>query len=177
MGTAEEFSPEKLVIGVLLSRPELRAPLLAALRAGFGPVDLEGEEREFTCTRYYDAEMGTPIRRFLLSFERLVSPASLAEIKGQTNRLEDLFREGGRRRVNLDPGILSLSRFILASTKDSSHRVPLADGIYAEVTLMYERGEFRPVEWTYPDYRDPVQRAVLKEIRRLYARQLQAGGR
>ena len=47
-------------------------------------------------------------------------------------------------------------------------RVPLRDGIYAEVTLVYERGEFRPLPWTYPDYRDPAQLAVLKALRERY---------
>ncbi len=64
--------------------------------------------------------------------------------------IEDAFREGGDRTLNLDPGLLSLSRFALATTKDGSHRIPLRDGIYAEVTLVYERGGFHPLPWTVP---------------------------
>ena len=116
--------------------------------------------------------MGTPIRRFFVSFSRLVDPGQLALIKTQTNALEDGFREGGRRRVNLDPGLLALSRFVLATAKESSHRVALASGIWAEVTLLFEKGSFRPVEWTYPDYRSAAYIAILNTIRGLYRDQV-----
>ncbi len=172
MGPIREPKPEKLVIAVLCGAAEPRGGLVRLLEAEFSPVDFLSEELDFSWTRYYDREMGTPIRRFFLSFEKLVPADSLAAIKVLTNRLEDGFRLDGRRRVNLDPGLLGLSRFILASTKDSSHRVPLGRGIYAEVTLMYERGEFRPVEWTYPDYRSPEYRRILRRIRERYTSQL-----
>lgn len=179
MGSIREFVPEKLVMAVLVSRPEVRPRLAEALQAELGGVDFTGGETEFSSTRYYEREMGTPIRRFFLSFQRLVPPDALADIKVRTNRIEDEFRVEGRRKVNLDPGLVGLSRFILASTKDSAHRIPLRLGIYAEITLVFERGEFRPVEWTYPDYRSPEYRQALGEIRRIYAAQLRAraGGR
>ena len=60
---------------------------------------------------------------------------------------------------------------MLASTKPSAHRVPLASGIYAEVELLYERGAFRPVEWTYPDYRSPEYLEILGHIRGLFKAQ------
>ncbi len=175
MGTIGELAPEKLVIAVLISEPRLHGRLADALLAQFGPVDFTSEELDFSFTRYYDREMGSPIRRFFLSFERLVPPETLAEIKAATNRIEDALREEGRRKVNLDPGLLSASRFILASTKDSSHRVPLKGGIYAEVTLVFERGEYRALEWTYPDYRSLDYRRILGEIRRIYRRQILGG--
>jgi hypothetical protein len=43
----------------------------------------------------------------------------------------------------------------LASTKDHAHRIYLADGIYAEVTLSFRAGAWQPFDWTYPDYRRP----------------------
>jgi hypothetical protein len=42
---------------------------------------------------------------------------------------------------------------VLASTKDHAHRIYLADGIYAEVTLAFRGGAWQPLDWTYPDYR------------------------
>jgi hypothetical protein len=64
---------------------------------------------------------------------------------------------------------------VLATTKESSHRVPLASGIWAEVTLLFEKGSFRPVEWTYPDYRSPGCIAILNSIRALYKEQAKRG--
>ncbi len=66
---------------------------------------------------------------------------------------------------------MSLAHFVLASTKPSAHRVPLASGIYAEVELLYEHGGFRPVEWTYPDYRSEEYRGLLEHIRGLFKAQ------
>jgi hypothetical protein len=168
MGTAHPFVPERLVVAVLASRPERLAAARAALEERFGPVEWAGDPVPWDYSAYYDREMGPGILRVFWSFERLVDPAHLATIKLATNGIEDGFRENGDRRLNLDPGLLSLPRFVLATTKDGSHRVPLRDGIYAEVTLVYERGEFHPLPWTYPDYRDPAQRAVLAAMRERY---------
>ena len=82
--------------------------------------------------------------------------------------MERRFSESGRRKVNIDPGLLNLSRFVLATSKDGSHRIPLADGVFAEVTLMYEKGGYRPLEWTYPDYRSGEYLRILGDIRKLY---------
>jgi len=171
MGCASAFSAEKLVVGVLLSLPELKPGLLDRLQRAFGPCDWVSPELPFAYTRYYDAEMGAPITRFFVSFRNPVDPASLAAAKLATNALEEEFRRPGLRPVNLDPGLLSLARFVLASTKPSAHRVPLASGIYAEVELLYEHGGFRPVEWTYPDYRSEEYRGMLEHIRGLFRAQ------
>ncbi len=98
----------------------------------------------------------------------------IAEIKLQTNRVEEQFREAGGRKVNIDPGLLCLSRFILVTTKESAHRIPLSGGIHAEITLLFHKGSFRPLEWTYPDYRSPEYLHVLNEIRGLYKAQTHA---
>ena len=168
MGMPHRFPAERLVVAVLASRHERLAEARAALEERFGPVDCASDPAPWSFTAYYDREMGPGIVRQFWSFARLVDPADLAAIKLATNGVEDAFREDGDRKLNLDPGLLSLSRFVLATTKDGSHRVPLRDGIYAEVTLVYEHGEFRPLPWTYPDYRDPGQRAILAAVRERY---------
>jgi hypothetical protein len=175
MAAAVDFRPEKLVVGVLSSRSEGDDGIVEALARQWGPADLVSPAVPFDFTHYYDGEMGTPIRRFFVSFGRLVDPSELAGIKCLANAIEDGFREVGRRKVNLDPGLLCLSRFVLATTKESSHRVALHSGIWAEVTLLYEKGSFRPVEWTYPDYRSAGYISVLNDIRAVYKRQVAMG--
>jgi hypothetical protein len=174
MGSPRAFQREKLVIGVLASPRAERKPLLALLESRFGPSDWASPPLPFIYTHYYDGEMGSPITRYFLSFRELVDPASLAAIKLATNRLEEELGHEGRRRVNLDPGLLSLSRFILASTKPCAHRIALAEGIYAEITLIFEQGGFRAVEWTYPDYRSPEYLEILNHIRGLLKSQLRS---
>jgi hypothetical protein len=174
MAGAGSFTPEKLIMGVLTSRPGRADQLVSLLVERWGGFDYRSVPMPFTFTRYYDREMGQPIERFFLSFERLVDPGFLARVKQETNRLEDLFREDGQRKVNLDPGIMALSRFSLATTKESAHRVPLDAGIYAEITLLYSRGSFRPLDWTYPDFRSEGYLAILNAVRAIYKAQLAA---
>jgi hypothetical protein len=172
MGTARIFTKEKLVMAILISRIGRKEELLRQLADLWGPVDFVCEQFPFTFTDYYDDEMGSPIDRFFVTFERLVDPSCLARIKQETNRIEELFRENGGRKVNLDPGLLSLPRFVLATTKENAHRIPLESGIYAEITLLYGKGSFHPLPWTYPDYRSERILSLLNEIRTRYKAQL-----
>jgi hypothetical protein len=174
MARAGTFTPEKLVMGILSSRPGRAEELVSLLVERWGRLDYRSPPTPFMFTTYYDREMGQPIERVFLSFERLIDPGLLARIKQETSLLEDHFREDGQRKVNLDPGLMALSRFSLATTKESAHRIPLACGIYAEITLLYARGGFRPLDWTYPDFRSELYLSILNEIRALYKSQLSA---
>jgi hypothetical protein len=123
----------------------------------WGPLALESERFVFTETEFYDATMGRGLAKTFFAFERLIDPAELVEIKLRTNELEDECRELGRwpepRPLNLDPGYLTEAKLVLATTKDRDHRLYLDRGIFAEVTLHYHAGQWRPRDWTYPDYR------------------------
>jgi hypothetical protein len=79
------------------------------------------------------------------------------------------------RPLNLDPGLLELGKFLLATTKDQAHRIYLGEGIHAEVTLRYQAGAFEPWPWTYADYREPAVLAFMKEARDYYRQRLRAG--
>ena len=172
MGEIEAFTEEKLVIGVLVSRKGLLNPLKEKLVEEFGVIDYESPIFLFDFSHYYDREMGTPIYRLFYSFRDLVDTSLLWRIKVITNKIEEEFVVDGGRKINLDPGLMALSRFVLASTKENSHRIPLNNGIYAEITLMFERGSFRPVEWTYPDYKSDRYIEILGKIRGIYKRQI-----
>jgi len=77
------------------------------------------------------------------------------EIKAK--KLKKAEKDAGRllRRINIDPGYVSESKIVLASTKDFSHRICLRSGIYAEVTLNYRRDRgWQFFDWTYPDYKE-----------------------
>jgi len=157
MGTIHEPEPVKLFVGMLAAKHEWLAEAETVLVGHFGPVDLASDVWPFTQTDYYREEMGERLLRKFLGFERPVRPDDLVEVKHVTNDIEtDLARkveDGPARPVNLDPGYLDLSKVVLATTKDYSHRVCLGRGIYAEVTLHYHHGKYEPWEWTYPDYR------------------------
>ena len=169
MAVAKEYQKCALVMGVLSTCEQRRDEILSALEGLFGPVDMQSPVMDFPYTDYYDSEMGSRPVRYLLLFRNLIDPSSLADIKTRTNLLElDFADENGRRRVNLDPGTLSLANFILATCKDRSHRIPLRDGIYGETTLIYQNRDFRSLPWTYADYSSEEIKEVLKNFRNRY---------
>jgi hypothetical protein len=167
-----------LVIALFSRHPEALAWASDRLEGLYGPVALASTEYEFLHTAYYEPTMGPHLRKRFLAFHDLVSPESLPEIKLQTNSLErELAAAGGYvepRPLNLDPGLLSLGKFLLATTKDQAHRIYLRKGILAEVTLRFEAGSFEPWPWTYADYRESQVRAFLKEARGLLRTRLRA---
>jgi len=177
MGTAKPARPAKLIVGMLSNDVDLLHRARQLLSRLFGPVDLESDLWPFDVTDYYEPEMGPGLQRQFLSFEALIQPGRLAHIKHTTNDLEArICRECAVppefRRVNLDPGYVTLGKLVLATTKDRAHRVYLAEGIYAEVTLRFEKGQWRAWPWTYPDYAADTYHAFLTRVRQRLAEQL-----
>ena len=173
MATAREFQKCALVIGVLSALEDKREEIIKKLEKEFGPIEAASPVLDFPYTDYYDSEMGKRPVRYLLLFEDLVDPSDLADIKTKTNQIETTFADAdGNRRVNLDPGTLSLANFILATCKDRSHRIPLKDGIYGETTLIYQDHDFQVLPWTYADYRSDDIRAILRNFRDAYRKKL-----
>jgi hypothetical protein len=172
MGTAKEPIPVKLIMSLLSSDVDLLATTQFELSRLYGPVDYESELLPFEHTGYYAAEFGTGLQRCIVTFEPLIDPGQLPAIKHQTNRLEESLAVAGKRTVNIDPGYVSLGKMVLASTKDHAHRLYIGQGIYAEGTLVYQRGRHRPWPWTYPDYASDRYCAMFDQIRLRYRDQL-----
>jgi hypothetical protein len=155
MSQPKEPHPVKLIIRFLFSDAKSQTHALNALISDFGPMDFLSDPEPFSFTDYYNDEMGHGISRQTASFLDLVTPGNLASIKLRTNEIENSLSVDGKRKVNIDPGLLSLENFILATGKNFTHRIYLRDGIYADLTLIYHKGAFQTLPWTYPDYRDP----------------------
>lgn len=172
MAKAGTYTKAALVIGLLSSADEQLESLLLVLKNQFGPLLEQRGPFDFSYTTYYDQEMGSSIKRYFFLFEQLVEPTQLAQIKVTTNEIEEQFAQEGKRIFNLDPGLLSGGNFILATTKNYSHRIALNYGIYGEVTLIYRHKEFQSLTWTYPDYQSETVRSLLLEYRALYLSQL-----
>lgn len=135
-------------------------------------VDFESKVTDFSHTDYYAEEMGPGLKRKFISFERIVDSADLYKAKLITNRIEQRLSTGGKRTINIDPGYLDLSKLVLFTTKDYSHRIYLRKGIYAEATLFYRDHAFTPWPWTYPDYRTPEYKEIFGTIRDNYKKQI-----
>ncbi len=166
MSLPGEPRPAKLVIRFLFSDFEAQSRALDALASDFGPMDFLSMPGDFPYTTYYDDEMGRGIRRQTAGFLNLVAQGSLPDLKLRTNEIEARFLQNGKRQVNIDPGILSVERLVLATGKNFTHRIYLREGIYADLTLIYRKGAYRPLPWTYPDYREPEFLHYLEVMRK-----------
>lgn len=175
MGSERPFSPGLLVVAALRSPDAAARELDAALASLPLALHRTGPELPFAWTGYYAEEMGEGLARTFHVSRETFDPSGLAETKRATDALEaSLVRTDGRRRFNLDPGFLSLGGFFLATTKDRAHRIPLRDGIFAELTLLFEAGDWQPLPWTYVDWKSPEYLGILRRERLLLREILRA---
>jgi hypothetical protein len=152
-------SPDQVLLIIAACSRHIEALQWACARSvsEYGKVYSTSEAFNFAETDYYTASMGPNLKKQFFAFETPIDPAALAHIKCTTNQWEAEYAALGRhaepRPLNLDPGYITPAKLVLASTKDHAHRIYLAGGIYAEVTLSFRAGRWQPLEWTYPDYR------------------------
>jgi hypothetical protein len=129
---------------------------LRALERRFGRVQFETVEIGCSNKEMYREEMGEHLQRRLFSFERLFSRDALPEIKANCHKIEPQFADVVGdfifRTVNFDPGIMTTEQFITASHREYNHRIYLRDGVFAQVELIWSRGQFHRLPWTNPDY-------------------------
>ncbi len=161
------YKPSMLFMGVLsvIGLPEALKEKLESL---YGPIDIITDPFPFSFTDYYVPEMGEGIERFFIAFHNPVQPDALSSIKTETNGIEREYSIDGQRKINLDPGLLSLENVILATTKNRSHRIAIGMDLYAEVTLIYQNHGWQPQPWTYADYRSERVQEILTSFREIY---------
>ena len=175
MEKVKEPLPVKLVVGMISGEESLFKQAEKKLTQQFGSVDFTSSLLPFNCTDYYEKKMRINLKRKFISFTSLINPARIVEIKLFTSWLEESFLcpHSKQRRLNLDPGYITLAKLVLATSKNFQHRIYLGKGIYAEVTLRYKRGKgFTYWEWTYPDYRSKKYIEIFDHLREIYRHQV-----
>jgi len=168
MSLPQPPKPAKLIVGFFVKEKALATEIARDLKDRLGPEDMVSAWLNFDFTTYYEKEMGGPLYRRLVVFKSLIEQTKLAAIKRMTNELERKYQRGGQRRVNIDPGYLLAERFVLATGKNFTHRIYIGQGIYADLTLIYRKGAFRTLPWTYPDYADSRLIDFLARVRNKY---------
>ncbi len=166
MGTAKNPEPVKLFLAVMYTDTSIMEEAIDSCKARFGDIDTQYGPLEVNrFTDYYDAEMGKGIKKLYIFFKELIKRGELAVVKTFTNNIEQRLIKNKSRLVNLDPGYLSIDKLILATTKDFYQRIYLSEGIFAEITLHYQKGRYRYFSWTYPDYKDREVQTFLEQVR------------
>ena len=175
MGRIGEPKPVKLIMSLISSDDRLLHQVIEVLGERYGEVDFISDILVFDFTDYYTAEMGEGLFRRFVTFLPLIPRENLVRIKREANDIEEQFAMEGKRRINIDPGYICTEHLILATTKGYTHRPYLGKGIHADLTLVYREGQFRPLEWTYPDYASSSVREILEGVRKRYVQELQEG--
>lgn len=109
----------------------------------------------FPMAKYYEKEMGTPLKRFFYVVPKLIDRTALLKIKNWAYEKEMSLAQKNQRTVNIDVGLLSLESVLLATFKMYSHRLYLGQKVWGDLTYTFEKNEFHPLPWTYPDYAHP----------------------
>lgn len=181
MGKTFLPKPAKLIISMFTSDKSLFNLYKEELIKRFGEVDIESNVQPFNFTNYYKEEIGENLIQKLFSFSTLIRQDELAEIKIISNDLENNNIDKNtkinvthhKRKINLDPGYITLDKYILASTKNGPSRIYLNQGIYAEITLRFINKSFVPYdEYTYPNYKTNEYINFLNSVRLKYKLQL-----
>lgn len=150
--------PVVLFCGLLSTSEGRLAEAVQTLIARYGRIAEQTAILPWNHTSHYIQEMGKPLLRQFVFFEEKIPPERLPAIKRETIAIEiasSVTRDGQPcRTVNLDPGYLHPAKVVLATTKDFSHRLYLGDGIFGEVTLIYQKNiqSFVPLATAYPDF-------------------------
>ena len=168
MGIVRHVRFVKPICGITYAADVSLTKVIEQVEPFMGTVEDQTPVFDFTFTDYYREEMGENLSKLFLSFEGLIHPSRLPEIKHRTNAVEQDWSVSGKRRVNLDPGYIMGAKLVLASTKDFAHRVFLDDAIYGDVQLRYRQDRFWPQEWTYPDYKTEAALAFFGNVRDKY---------
>ncbi len=164
--------PAKLVIGVFTNDQQLFSPVLEGMTKLFGDIDLISPWIPFDYTSYYEREMGPGLMRRMAAFKPLIEQNSLSEIKIKTNAIEHEFSKDQKRSINIDPGFMLRERFVLATGKNFAHRIYIGDHIYADLTLIFQKGSFQSLPWTYPDYQAKEMQSFLYRVRNKYIKDI-----
>jgi len=172
MSVAKEFPKEKLIIGVMAVDESLLPMVEKRLISLFGAIDITSPSYSFSSfSPYYDGEMEGEVKRVWWSFEELVEPTRLADIKLLTNSLESEWSRTEGRNINLDPALLNTGRMNFATCKNAAHRIPLDKGVYGELSLFYARKDWHGFMWTYPDLLSPLVKTFLSSAHKKYLEQ------
>lgn len=155
----EAPAPAKLVVAVMWQESELKwegvEPDLARV---FGPISSKSDTFEFSkYTPYYEPEMGAGLLKCFVEFAGLHARDNLVRFKRQAFVLEEKFMRSDARLLNLDPMIVTLENIVISTSKNFTHRIYLGDGVFGDLALLFRKGRFEKLAWTYPDYADRTE--------------------
>jgi hypothetical protein len=172
MGVIKPPESALLFVSTLYHSEDIFSQAKEILENTLGDISYVSPPLTWDYSSYYKDEIGWPLLRQIIFFTNLIDPSLLVDIKIKTNEIESAFTLDGKRHINLDPGYLTLSKVVLASTKNYAHRLYLGKGIYGEITLIFKDGSYIPYIFTYRDYQDKSHSDIFMQARILLKKML-----
>ena len=178
MGVVKEYPPCLQIVAAFSKYESALAWIWQKVASQFSPIALLSPCFPFTESKYYRSTMGDPLKKQIAILSDWYDPACLAADKlrshGWEIELAASIDSDVQRPLNVDPGYMSMTKLVLASTKNREHRLYLRDGVYAEVTLAFRNQQWISMPWTYPDYQREDFRVFFDECRKHLAKQVAA---
>ncbi len=169
MGQIRKLSPKAHpFVAIMFPNDELYDKALIEIQNWFGEIIGKGPIfRVLDFTKYYEREFGSELKKQFIVFKEPYDLEKLYLSKVWSNELELKLGNHAKniRYLNIDPGYLAPSRFVLYSSKDFSHRIYQGNGIFAEITMLFIHGDFKKMDWTYPDYMSTENLNFIKKMR------------
>ncbi|MBI4977504.1 MAG: DUF4416 family protein [Spirochaetes bacterium] len=167
MSTLSQPPRAVVVIGILSHDEAVARRVRGIIERRYGTIT-HTLSYPFSHSAYYEAEMGGGLVKTLWVFDKLMRRERIVDMKRFAVKLERRFSRDNKRVINIDPGLLTLENFILATGKNFSHRVYLGRGVYVDLTLIYSSAEKRygTLPWTYPDFSLEPVIAFLNGVRK-----------
>ena len=148
MGLASSHKPVLLITAVVSRYDSTLEWAQSQLVQAWGPIWRASSVFEFTETSFYEAEMGTGLKKQFFAFTDLVDPGAAPDHKILTNELEIQYAQQHShaevRPLNLDPGYISEAKLVLSTTKDRDHRIYLSCLLYTSPSPRDQRGSRMP---------------------------------
>lgn len=156
----------KLICGIIFAEERSYQKALELLTQEFGEIEKKSEPYNFSqFTKYYEPELGQNLQRQFLVFKRTIEAEQLPDIKLKTIELEKQLSKNSQRTVNLDPGYLTSSQFILASVKASPGKIYLAKNIWAQLIYQISKNQIIENERTFPDLKQTeIKKFILANV-------------
>ena len=155
----------KLFVGVMYSKGTEIKKILSELIKKYGKISIESEEIPFTFTEYYAPEMGNNIVKKFFVFEKPIDRSKIGLVKIFTNKIEDEHSIDGKRTFNLDPGYVNKTQLVLASAKETGHKIYLGKGMFAHLTYIYVNKQWTSTERCFPDFKSDDVKKFFAKVR------------
>lgn len=169
-----QVDPVKLYISLIYRDEPVRSDAKELMIRRWGAIEFESDPIPYVPTDKLKEEMGVPLFRTFVSFQRLIDPGEISLVKMGCIGLEERLRHQGTRRINLDPGYIDSNKAILTTTHGGPAKIYHSAGIYLDMVLLFPKGKCQALPWSLPDFKAQNYDDTFLALHSLYKTQLAA---